>query len=263
MPNARCGNSASCRAGEAPSDGVAVAKQLFRATSCRREACCLARPHLEWRVPTTRRAAEQAARMGETPRQQRLRHAMPLNGSLECMRHGGSSDTIPRQRRVDAEALWRALHRELVQHGPVAVARLQHAAPLRKFRLVLAAHVLVQLLVQLLEHLADVHSEPVHGGVPVARGVFLERRQHDRQQKVPLLRDQVDDVLVVPQEEGALRDLKDRTDVWTGLGTCKGERYLTRGMWTHALTIGQHNWRVPRQGGHGKRGQSSEWMGLR
>lgn len=41
----------------------------------------------------------------------------------------------------------------------------------------------------------------------MAGGVVLQRGQYDGQQYVPLLRNQVDDVLVVPQEERALRNL--------------------------------------------------------
>ena len=43
----------------------------------------------------------------------------------------------------------------------------------------------------------------------MAGRIVLQRGQYDGQQYVPLLRNQVDDVLVVPQEERALRNLHD------------------------------------------------------
>eukprot|EP00955_Chlamydomonas_euryale_P110556 366007-Chlamydomonas_euryale.AAC.4 len=111
----------------------------------------------------------------------------------------------------------------------------------------LAFALVKQLLVQLLEHLADVHGEPVHGGVPVARRVLFERRQHDRQQHVPLLRHQVDNVLVVPQEERAFRDLKVWTDLVDGCvdGTGRsrgqrGKRHEPR-VWTGRFSWGMRS----------------------
>lgn len=67
--------------------------------------------------------------------------------------------------------------------------------------------VLPQLLIHVLEHLAHIAGEPVHGRVPVAACVLLKRSKNDRQNGLPLLRHQADNVLVVPQEEGTLRHL--------------------------------------------------------
>ena len=54
---------------------------------------------------------------------------------------------------------------------------------------------------------AHVDGEAVHGGVPVAASIALERWEHERQHRVPVLRHQTHDVFVVPQEQRPLRHL--------------------------------------------------------
>jgi hypothetical protein len=48
----------------------------------------------------------------------------------------------------------------------------------------------------------------VHRRVPVVVGVLLQRAKHDGQHSLPVLRHQRDDILVVPQEQAALSDLR-------------------------------------------------------
>lgn len=50
----------------------------------------------------------------------------------------------------------------------------------------------------------------MHSGVPVGIGVAVERPEDDGQDRLAVLGDEADDVVVVPEEEGALRHLEVR-----------------------------------------------------
>jgi hypothetical protein len=99
------------------------------------------------------------------------------------------------------------LLRNLLQRKPLALSSIPLLELHMLIVLVLVLALVVQLVVQLLEHFPDVAREPVHRGVPVVVCVLLQCREDNRKQLVPVLCYQVDNVLIIPQEQGALRHL--------------------------------------------------------
>mmetsp|Transcript_68021 Transcript_68021/g.142042 ORF Transcript_68021/g.142042 Transcript_68021/m.142042 type:complete len:273 (+) Transcript_68021:345-1163(+) len=77
--------------------------------------------------------------------------------------------------------------------------------------LVLRGAIVKQLWVSLHQQLQNVEGEPVHRTVPVLLGVLVQRTNDDREQILAILVDQLDNVVIVPEEESALGNLEVRT----------------------------------------------------
>lgn len=75
--------------------------------------------------------------------------------------------------------------------------------------------------------------ESMHLPIPVALGIFVKRRKHDRENDFNIVADQVAEILVVPEVQRPLGNLK----VGTGNGFCElvEERLLNLGEfgWIH------------------------------
>mmetsp|Transcript_39496 Transcript_39496/g.102232 ORF Transcript_39496/g.102232 Transcript_39496/m.102232 type:complete len:344 (+) Transcript_39496:133-1164(+) len=124
---------------------------------------------------------------------------------------------MPSWRGVDDHALLAAAGRlgvllvvHLLKSGPLLRARRLSALLLLLVRAVLRGALVEELRVRLHEQLQDVESEPVHRAVPVLLRVLVQRADDDGEQLLPILIDQLYNVVVVPEEERALGDLEVR-----------------------------------------------------
>lgn len=69
---------------------------------------------------------------------------------------------------------------------------------------------LEQLFIHLHEHVAHILCEPDHSWIPVCQ-IRLQTTVNERQNDIPILRHQADNVLVVPEEQRPLGYLQQTT----------------------------------------------------